>query len=464
MSLRRVLAPVLAVVSGVLVALPAGALAPARAMDQVPAPLTVDLPPLPDGATIGRVELDAGLVYVRALTPSQVPTARILRTASDGSGTWTPMLDPSTGDVLAAPTLELVTGALMVRDGQAASCADYRILGTAPGSTLDRRVTSCGAPQLGTGGETVAVASDRGVWSIQRLVDGSAWPGRLPDFVDGRRPTVEGHVAWFALAEPGLYGVDLDIGVAKYRALPDICARAFLDAPIVDGFARPLCGDTRVLAEPTRSAAPRPFPLYTSSLGGGIAVTHRYQATDPSGVASYDVSRRVASPGRPWTASTVPAAWRATTARSVSQRFAPGTNVCFNFRARDRAGNLSQIRGNAHEVCTAVPYDDRSFARSAGARAMSGPGIGRTLTELRGSAALVRRVTARELRVRVYGSGCVTATFGGHVYNRDGCVGGDASGGAHWIAVRFPGARTGTVKIQSLSGDPIRVDAVAALR
>lgn len=192
-------------------------------------------------------------------------------------------------------------------------------------------------------------------------------------------------------------------------------------------------------------------------------VVMAYQATDPGGVASYDVARRVASPGRPWTATTVPVAWKATTARSVSQRFAPGTNVCFTFRARDRVGNLSQIRGNAHEACTAVPYDDRSFARSAGARAMSGPGVGGTLTELRGSAAIVRRVTARELHVRVYGSGCVTATLGGHVYNRDGCDGG-AADGAHWITVRFPSTRTGTVKIQSLWGDPIRVDAVAALR
>lgn len=189
-----------------------------------------------------------------------------------------------------------------------------------------------------------------------------------------------------------------------------------------------------------------------------------YAATDVSGVGSYDVARRVAAPGRPWTASVVPAAWKGTAARSVSQRFAPGTNVCFTVRARDRVGNVSSVHGNAREACTAVPYDDRSFARSAGARATSGPGVGGTLTELRGSASIVRRVTARELRVRVYGSGCVTATFGGHVYNRDGCLGGGGGGGAHWITVRFPSARTGTVKIQSLWGDPIRVDAVAALR
>ena len=118
-------------------------------------------------------------------------------------------------------------------------------------------------------------------------------------------------------------------------------------------------------AAPSPVAVDSTAPRITSAYAGPAVapsattrpVTFSYAGADDVAVASYDVGVRTAGPGAPLGTVTYPTAWQHTTSRSVHLTVAPGGQVCFTVRARDRVNRLS-----AWTVlhCSAVPYDDRA--------------------------------------------------------------------------------------------------------
>lgn len=98
-------------------------------------------------------------------------------------------------------------------------------------------------------------------------------------------------------------------------------------------------------------------PVVAVSLTPTLAAT--YSATDPSGVASYDVRfRRAPRSGVFGGYGTLA---DGTTSTRVNVPLAVGYQTCWSVRARDRLGNTSAWSA---ERCTARPVDDRSLTRA----------------------------------------------------------------------------------------------------
>jgi hypothetical protein len=93
---------------------------------------------------------------------------------------------------------------------------------------------------------------------------------------------------------------------------------------------------------------------------GRVDVTGRFSAFDADGVASYDVERRVATPGHRLGHWQAPKAWQGITVKHVTTKLRPGAEICFRARAYDPAGHRSRW---GDRRCTTEPYDDRAFAR-----------------------------------------------------------------------------------------------------
>lgn len=193
----------------------------------------------------------------------------------------------------------------------------------------------------------------------------------------------------------------------------------------------------------------------------GTPVAYTYAGSDDDQIASYDVDVRVAQPGSapgPWTS---PPAWQGTTATSVTMTGAPGADLCFRVRARDRAGYVS---GYDNAWCKAIPYDDRDLqVRGVGHRRFRANALGGTVTKLwgrRGWGTLVRRgITAQQVWVRFAGprdaQACAWVSLAGR-RGRAGCFLERVPGGV-WQDFRFRPGTYGTLKIRSAYS----VDAVA---
>ncbi|MEU4196121.1 choice-of-anchor D domain-containing protein [Kribbella sp. NPDC026611] len=95
-------------------------------------------------------------------------------------------------------------------------------------------------------------------------------------------------------------------------------------------------------------------PGYQSSVAATAQLT--VAATDPSGVASYDVRYRRASFAAPYSSYIQP--WSGTTATSMSLAVAAGYEYCVSVRATDKFGNVG---GWSAERCFSRPLDDRSL-------------------------------------------------------------------------------------------------------
>lgn len=140
MSLRRALASVLAVVPGVLVTLPAGAVAPARAADPVPPLQIVDLPAAPQGSWLSDEELDGDRVYAIAHSSSDgSQPGSVVWASADGSGTWTEVTRPD-GEALSASALQVSGGTLLAEDDDPAVECYQSWLVT---EDAQRRISSC---------------------------------------------------------------------------------------------------------------------------------------------------------------------------------------------------------------------------------------------------------------------------------------------------------------------------------
>ena len=204
------------------------------------------------------------------------------------------------------------------------------------------------------------------------------------------------------------------------------------------------------------------------SLAGSVDVA--YGASDPSGVASYDIRyRSVAWNGTGFSAMTVPAGWASTTARSRSLALVPGREYCVSVRARDRVGNLSAWSA---EQCTAAPLDDRALARatSGWASATSSTALSGTLTRTSVAGSRLARTSAHARRLAVVATTCPSC---GAV---DVLVGATRIGSLSLVSsttrprqvLMLPlqaGVRSGTVTLRSTrSGRPVIVDGLGLRR
>jgi hypothetical protein len=95
-------------------------------------------------------------------------------------------------------------------------------------------------------------------------------------------------------------------------------------------------------------------PAYQSSVAA--TATLAVSATDPNGVASYDVRYRRATSAGPYGAYLQP--WTNTTATTMTLAVAAGYEYCVSVRAKDKLGNVGQWSA---ERCFSRPIDDRSL-------------------------------------------------------------------------------------------------------
>lgn len=207
------------------------------------------------------------------------------------------------------------------------------------------------------------------------------------------------------------------------------------------------------------SAGPSVVAAVTST-----SVTFGYAARDASGVASYDVSYRLAGRGGALGPVVAPAAWQHTTSTSQRLTVTPGGEACFSVRARDRAGNVSV---SSAWSCAAVPLDDRSMAAGPGSALLTSAGaLGRTVIKLVRSGARVTLAAQQGSRVAVIaiagpGQGSVDVYAGG------GKIGHISLAAPTWrrVTTLLPmHPFTGTVVINSVATAPSEIDGVAVLR
>lgn len=85
--------------------------------------------------------------------------------------------------------------------------------------------------------------------------------------------------------------------------------------------------------------------------------------TGGSGLASYDVRARTASPSAGLGAYQYPGSWQKLTTRALPTTLSKGYQYCFSVRARDRVGNLGAW---STERCTSMPLDDVNLTASTG--------------------------------------------------------------------------------------------------
>jgi hypothetical protein len=105
-------------------------------------------------------------------------------------------------------------------------------------------------------------------------------------------------------------------------------------------------------------------PTAVFTLAGSVKLG--WTGSDPSGgsgVASYNVRLRTATPTKAFTTFKQPTALQGLTAKSGTQAVKPGTTACFEVQAVDRAGNKSVFSAPR---CTARPVDDRALTASSG--------------------------------------------------------------------------------------------------
>lgn len=95
-------------------------------------------------------------------------------------------------------------------------------------------------------------------------------------------------------------------------------------------------------------------PNYQSAVAATAKIT--VTATDPAGVASYDVRYRRATSAGAYSAYVQP--WTGITATSVDVAVAAGYEYCFSVRAKDKLGNVGAWSA---ERCFSRPLDDRSL-------------------------------------------------------------------------------------------------------
>lgn len=219
------------------------------------------------------------------------------------------------------------------------------------------------------------------------------------------------------------------------------------------------------------SAVDTAAPTITAASTGALvvsatkssAVTFSYKAADNTGVASYDVGYRYAPPRGALGALTRPSTWQATTATSQKLTVAPGGEVCFVVRARDRMGNTSAWSGAR---CSAVPYDDRALAGSKVSRITNSRALTGTVSRLNSSGATLSIGSQRGSRIAVVvlrgpKQGVVDVYAGSHKVGR---VSLSSTTWRRDVVLLPTYAFTGTISIRSVSSAPSLIDALGVVR
>ena len=195
-------------------------------------------------------------------------------------------------------------------------------------------------------------------------------------------------------------------------------------------------------------------------------ITFRYSATDNlSGVASYDVRYRIAAWNNVFGLYTAPST---TTATSKTITGTLGREYCFQVRARDKSGNLSQW---SPDKCAVVPLDDRSLsaATSGWTRSTSSSALFGTTTRTTTAGARLSLSSAHVDRIALIVTQCSTCgrvaiTLNGVVFRTVSTV---ASTTHYRVVIIEPpfSLRTTTIGLKAVdSGKNLIIDALSIAR
>jgi hypothetical protein len=198
------------------------------------------------------------------------------------------------------------------------------------------------------------------------------------------------------------------------------------------------------------------------------AITVRWSGTDGgSGVSSYDVRMRRASPDSGFGKWTSPAAWQQRTSTSLIRAESGGYTDCFAVRARDLAGNVSAWSA---QRCTAVAMDDRALSASTGWSRGTGSAFFRqTVTAARatGATLTLRGLAADRLALvvtRCATCGTVRVSFRGQLVATVRLYAAHLTRRALVVLPRFA-LGSGAVSIQIVSSArPVQIDGLGVTR
>jgi hypothetical protein len=212
-------------------------------------------------------------------------------------------------------------------------------------------------------------------------------------------------------------------------------------------------------------------PTAAFTLGGSMQV--RWTGSDPdggSGVGSYNLRLRTATRTTGFTPFQQPKALQGLTSAPTNVAVKPGTTVCFEVQAVDRAGNKSTFSAPR---CTARPVDDRALTASTGSKGWARRnnahfwnGTYSTTTKKNASLALAG---VHLDRVGIVAATCATCgkvaiLVKGH---QIGTIDLHSTATRHQVVLALPKftARTGSVTVKVLSsGKTVSIDGLAISR
>lgn len=207
-------------------------------------------------------------------------------------------------------------------------------------------------------------------------------------------------------------------------------------------------------------------PLSPYSLAS--SQTWSYKATDSgSGVANYDVRTRTAPYNGGFSSYSYPSTWQHRTTTSVSHSLPRGTTVCFNARARDKAGNVSAWTA---DHCTAAALDDASLSASTGwTRGRISSYYAGTYSKAAKTGVTLTRTGLRVHRLalvatKCHGCGTVGAYWNGKLLKTISLSASSTALRQTFAITNFSGVNAGTLVLKTLNKYPVYIDGLALNR
>ena len=214
------------------------------------------------------------------------------------------------------------------------------------------------------------------------------------------------------------------------------------------------------------AAAPTATVTAPASVQTRTPATLTWTAADSggSGLASYDLRVRRASPSAGFAAYTYPASWQKLTSKSLITTLSPGYQYCFSVRARDHAGNTGAW---STDRCTSMPLDDRALSASTGwTRGSSTSYLYGTYSKTVKTGAQLARSGVQGRRLALVATTCSTCGTV-DVYHAGVKLGRVSlysvttkTRQVLWLPLQTV-TRTGTVTIRSVSGKQVLIDGLA---
>jgi hypothetical protein len=185
-----------------------------------------------------------------------------------------------------------------------------------------------------------------------------------------------------------------------------------------------------------------------------------------SGVASYDVRARTASPSGDLGAYQYPASWQKLTSPSLALALSRGAEYCFSVRARDRAGNVGAWSA---ERCSVMPLDDWALTASWGwTRGTSSSYLFGTYSKTVTTGAQLTLSSVRGRRIALVVTTCSTCGsldvyHAGIKLGRVSLYSSTFRTGQVELLPLQTVTRTGTLTVRSTGTRPVVIDGVAVL-